>query len=254
MSRPVQTLTIALLVIVAVVASAGVVLALDDGSSSNQLTDAATQAPSTITVSSTGEERVQPDAAVVRVSIEATDPDVTAARTAVAENVSDVRSALEETGLGEDQVHTSEYRIYEDRRHDPTPTEGERSTEYRVRQTLTIEMNQIDRTGAVIDAAVDAGATGIHDVRYTLSTETRQEMKNQALENAMSDARSQAETVAESGDLTIDGVSSVETGNSGVPRPVYAMETAADGQASTDIDAGPVTVAAHVTVTYNASS
>ena len=70
----------------------------------------------------------------------------------------------------------------------------------------------------------------------------------------MSDARSQADTLASNGDLTITGVQSVSTGHVNV-RPYRAELTAdAAGGAGTDIDSGPVTVTASVSVSYNATA
>lgn len=252
MSRPVQSLVVGLLVVLAAVTSAGAVMALDDGSSTNQLEENETASTETITVSANGEAQAQPDRAVIRMAIEADNTDVTEARSTVAEDVSNVREALAEMGIDEEQVRTSDYRIYEDRPRE-RPTEEEKDSVYRVRHVLTVDVTDTDRVGEVIDAAVDAGATGIHDVRFTLSDETRQELKNEALANAMDDAKTQARTIGESAELQIDGVSTVETGYSGTPRPVYAMEYAAAGDAGTDISSGPVSVSAQVTVTYAAS-
>ncbi|MGM0399254.1 MAG: SIMPL domain-containing protein [Halobacteriota archaeon] len=252
MSRPVQSLVVGVLVILAAVTSAGAVLALDDGSPSNQIDDNTSQSSETITVSASGEAQAQPDKAVLRMAVEADDTDVTEARSTVAEDVSSVKEALAEMGIDEDQIRTTDYRIYEDDRRDRTTDEDSQPV-YRVRHVLTVDVNETDQVGEVIDTAVDAGVTSVHDVRFTLTSETERTLKNEALENAMDDADTQAGTLAGSADLQIDGVSTVETGSSGVPRPVYAMEAAADGDAATDISSGPVTVSAQVTVTYAAS-
>ncbi|UWG47531.1 putative secereted protein, contains kinase-interacting SIMPL domain [Halanaeroarchaeum sp. HSR-CO] len=252
MSRPVQSLIVGVLVILAAVTSAGAVLALDDGSQSNQLENSTAQSGETITVSASGEAQAQPDKAVLRMAVEADDTDVTEARSTVAEDVSSVKEALVEMGIEEEQIRTTDYRIYEDDRR-TKPTEEDSQPIYRVRHVLTVDVNETDQVGGVIDTAVDAGVTSVHDVRFTLTSETQRTLKNEALENAMDDADTQAETLAQSANLQIDGVATVETGSSGIPRPVYAMEAAAGGDAATDISSGPVTVSAQVRVTYAAS-
>lgn len=252
MSRPIQTVVVGLLVVLAAVASAGVVLALDGPAAQPSPAVQPTDSSETITVSANGEAKAQPDTAVVRLAVEAADSDAATARTAVAENISDVRDALAEMGIEEEQVRTSDYRIYEDR-HDPRSTSEDAETTYRARHVLTIDLEETDQVGTVIDTAVDAGATSVHDVRFGLSDDTRQELQNEALENAMSDAQVQASTLAESADLEIDGVASVETVDRRTPRTTYVMEASAADGASTDISTGPVSVSAQVTVTYNAS-
>jgi uncharacterized protein YggE len=62
--------------------------------------------------------------------------------------------------------------------------------------------------GEVIDTAVTNGADRVRDVRFTLSGETRDRLRTSALEDAMTAAREQAETIAAAADLTTDGVRS----------------------------------------------
>lgn len=249
MSRPTRAIVIVLLAVA--VASVGVVVAVD-GVPSNQPSTASDNTTRTITVSASGEAQAQPDTAVIRVGVEATDPDVTVARDAVAENVSSVTAALADLGIAEEDIQTADYRIHEDVRRDG-PTEQRPETEYRVRHLLTVEVTDTERVGEAIDAAVDAGATNVHDVEFALSSETRQELKNDALAAAMTDARSQADTLAQSAQLEVQGVSAVDTGANRVPRTGYVMEAAAGGDGGTDIATGPVTVTAEVTVAYDAS-
>ena len=70
MSRPVQSPIVGALVIVAAVASAGVVLALDDGGQTSPLADQSATTAQTITVSTNGEATAQPDKAVVRLAVD----------------------------------------------------------------------------------------------------------------------------------------------------------------------------------------
>ncbi|MFB6133331.1 MAG: SIMPL domain-containing protein [Halanaeroarchaeum sp.] len=249
MSRPTRTILLA--VVVVAIATAGVVVAFD-GAPSNRPAPATDNTTRTITVSGSGEAQAQPDKAVLRVGVEASDSDVTVARDAVAENVSNVTAALTDLGIAEDDIHTVDYRIYQDERRD-RPTKEPTASVYRVRHVLSVEMNDTEIVGEAIDVAVDAGATNVHDVEFALSTETRQELKNEALAAAMRDARSQADTIARSAHLEIQGVSAVQTGISRVPRSGYAVEATAGGSGGTDIATGPVAVSAQVTVTYETS-
>jgi uncharacterized protein YggE len=108
-----------------------------------------------------------------------------------------------------------------------------------------------DAAGTVVDTAVGNGADEVQGVTFTLSDETRADLRQEALEHAMSAARADADTVASSADLSITGVQSASTG--GGVGPVYEMrETAAD--AGTTFDAGSVTVTATVDVTYVAAA
>lgn len=214
------------------------------------------QPTETITVGTSGKVEAEPDKAVVRLAIEARSDDPATARTRVAENVSAVKSALAEIGIDESSIRTEDFRIFEDHRRHKRGPDTEPETTYRAHHRLTVEVEDVDQTGEVVDTAVDSGSAEIHDVRFTLADETRSELRNAALENAMANARTQADTIASSADLQIVGAHSVTTENVRIPRHRlrYEAHAGGDGAGGTDLSSGPVTVTASVTVTYNATN
>jgi hypothetical protein len=245
----------ALLVLAAAVGSAGMAMALTDGSAD----PAAAQSPGdstdsrTITVSASGSAETDPDEAVLRLAVTVTAPDATTARNQVAENVSAIKAALADLGIEESAIRTTDYRIYRDDHPRPTEKGEEVAPVYRARHTLRVEVADVDSVGQVLDAAVDAGATDIQDVQFTLAEDTRDDLRDQALTAAMERARSQADTLASSADLTVVGVSDVSTVD--FDRPVVRYETAmAASGGDTEISTGPVSVTAQVTVVYNATA
>lgn len=251
---------LAVAIAVAVIAgagTAGVAMALTDQSASPAQTQPVDTNPQngTITVSAAGSESTSPDKAVLHLAIQKSDQDPNTARTAVADNVSSVVSALTEMGIAEEDIRTTDYRIYQ-RHAEPVPTSDEKpeGPVYYAQQSLEIHLTDTENVGQVIDAAVEAGATDVRNVRFTLTEETRNELRNDALESAMDQARDEAETLASAADLTIDKPRDITTETSRSPVVHYQTETAAAGGAvATDINAGPVSVQTHVTVTYEAS-
>ncbi|MFQ3293430.1 MAG: hypothetical protein ACI9PP_000994 [Halobacteriales archaeon] len=254
MVRTTTALIGALVVAVALV-GAGVVaadLGADDTQpsvSASEQTDVPTR---TVEVSATGSTETQPDKAVVRVSIETTADDPTAARDRVAANVSRMQDALVDAGLEESQIRTTDFDLRERRERPPRESEEAPETEYWASHQFVIEVNDVDRVGEIVDVGIDNGATNVDDVRFTVSDETRQELRTEALETAMSDARQQADTIASSADLEISGVVSASTTDVHVPTRRATMEAAADG-GGTNFNSGPVSVTATVSVTYNAT-
>jgi uncharacterized protein YggE len=212
--------------------------------------DAQQQQPAkSVRVSASGEVTAEPDRAVLTVGVEATADDAETVRQRLSENVSRMRSALEEMGIDDDQIQTEHYTIRED--HESRRNEG--PTRYTGIHAFRIEINDTDSVGTVIETAVDNGGTDVGRVSFTLSEETREELREQALSNAMDNARSDAEVLAENADLTITGVTSASTGNVHV-RPYRAeAHTAAADAGGTSIESGPVSVTAQVQVTYNAT-
>lgn len=253
-SRTVLVVGIVALVLGASLVSAGVALGdAGGGERARQLaTGAGTPSGNAVTVTASGEAETEPDEAVVRVAVEATADDPTVARQRVADNASSMRAALVDLGLPAEAVRTTGFDIYEDRVRAPEPG-AEPATTYRARHAFAVEVEDTGMVGEVIDTAVENGATSIHGVEFTLSEETRQQLRQEAIDEAMSDARTQADAIAAAGGLTITGVDRVRTGGAAGPRPV-PMAATADAGGGTSIESGAVSVRATVTVVYNASS
>jgi len=207
-----------------------------------------------ITVSASGDVEATPDQAVVRVAVTATGNDSTAVREDLASNVASVRDALAEYGIPDENVRTAHFDIRQERER---TAEGVERGDYRGIHALEITTDDTEAAGELVDLAVDNGADTINGVSFTLSDEQREELHNDALEAAMANADTRADTLAAASDLTVTGVHSIHSADT-AHRP-YRTETAyvaADSAATggTSVEAGPVTVTADVRVTYNATA
>jgi uncharacterized protein YggE len=207
-------------------------------------------ATATISVTAMGEAEAAPDAAIVFLGVSATADSPDAAARQVANNTSRLRAALANASIDEDAIRTTNYDLYER----PPRDDGNDSDGYVAEQGLAVEINDTDRAGEIVDLAVENGATNVRGVQFTLSDETRSELRNRALSNAVASAGSQAEAIAGSADLRIVGVRSVSTVEPTFGPLEATAERAAQEDAATRIDAGPLTVTATVQVTYNATS
>lgn len=238
-----------------VLAGAGTVLAtavagcLDDEDSPESLSaaavaddqqaDPADGAP--LRVSGSGSVAAEPDRATFSVGIEETGDDADAVSDRLAARVEDVREALRSDGIEEDAIETSRFRLREQRQ----------GTGYEATHSLSVEVDDVDRVGELIDTAVEAGADGIGRVNFTLEESTRAELREQALERAINDAREEAEHVAGVKEMEIVGVAEVDVEDRGFsPFQTRYAVTEADDAADTDIQEGDVDVSASVSVTY----
>jgi uncharacterized protein YggE len=117
-----------------------------------------------------------------------------------------------------------------------------------------VTLTDTETVGKAIDTAVQNGANEVQDVRYTISKEKRQDLRQQALESAMGNARRQADTVAASANLSVEGVVRVRSADyDSRPRHGYRYAEAAAG-AGASPESGSVAVTARVNVVYNASA
>lgn len=203
------------------------------GNTASQTTTGAT-----VSVSATGTAAAEPDRAVVYLATSATAPTAGAATERLAANVSELRDALESSNLSVESVRTTGFQVFSQRENG--------STVYVARQSFEVTTTDPEAAGDVVDAAVAAGPTEVDGVAFALSEDRRQNLRAEAIDAAVTDARAQAEALADSADLTLGDVRSVSTGG-GFDGPTRLAET-------TDIDASPVSVSASVQVTYNASN
>lgn len=206
----------------------------------------------TIEVGASGTVEAQPDRAVVRVTVTASGDDVGAVRERLAANASSMRAALKNEGVAGSDITT---RYYDIGRNERAERESE-APQYRARHAFLVTIEEPDRAGEIIVAAIENGATEVDDVQFTITEDRRRELRQKALADAMDNARAEAGTLAEGANLTITGVHIVKTSDVNVrPHRQEVAFAAADGGAgaATDISSGPVSVTAQVQVSYNAT-
>ena len=214
-----------------------------DAQDANSKADA--NADRTIAVEATGAADAAPDRAVVRVAVTAEGDDPGVVRDNLTRGADALREEFEAAEIGTDQYETDEYRI--DERRDGFPP-------YRGTHSFLVRLDDPQRAGDVIDAAANVSAE-VQTVRFTLSEDRRTDLRERAIENAMTDARSQADAVAANGGLQVTSVVAVDASQRRYRPVAYdgaaPRATASDG--STSVETGDVSVRYQVRVTYNAT-
>jgi len=207
----------------------------------------------TINVGGTGTISMTPDEAIVHLGVQTQSTDAVTAQQENARKMEKIIKALKDLGISEDDMETSGYSMYPMRNYEkPDPI----ITGYAVSNQLKVTVKDIDDVGDVIDTAVDAGVNEIQGVSFTLSDKTRQDAREQALENAVNAARVDADTLASTLDVTIIGPLEVTTSGGSIKTPypvsydVVDEMAYAEGAARTPIQPGDVSVTAYVQVIY----
>ena len=111
-------------------------------------------------------------------------------------------------------------------------------------------MDAIDRTGEILDAAVQAGATSVASVRFDLKD--RATAEREALRLAVVDARARADAAAAGAGRAVDRVLRIDDTPQlrvGPPRPMMAMAREAAPVQPTPIEAGELEIRAQVVLT-----
>ncbi len=211
-----------------------------------------------LTVSGHGTVDTYPDEAVIRLAVVTLAEDVKNASDENSEKMDAVLAALYEIGISEDDAVTSGYRVRPNYNHGGS---DRRIVSFRVRNSLTVTVRDIEEIGNVVGAAISAGANEINDVTFTVSDERQAELREEAVADAVARAKADAASVADAMGVTIVCPVEISTtgsrlspyrvrmdyelGYGGMPIP-EATPTAVGPQ----ILPGDVTVSAQVTVVY----
>lgn len=197
-----------------------------------------------ITVVGTGSARAVPDVAEWSFGVQTSGESAAAALDANSTAMEAVVAALREAGVAQDDLATEQVSVYPRTGPDGTAVAG-----YDAANSVRATIRDLGRSGAVVDAAVAAGANQVYGPTLTLSDAETQ--YRAAMEAAFDDARTRAEAIAEQAGLELGApVAIVESGGGG--GPVY--ERVADEAAAADVAVQPGTqdVAATLTVTFRA--
>jgi hypothetical protein len=202
----------------------------------------------TINVTGTGRVVVSPDIADLRLGVVVTKPTVKAARAAAAESMTDVLAALRALGIAEKDLQTTSLSlqpVYDYSNSGNAP----KLTGYTLTNSVAVTIRDLDKISDAIDDALAAGATTMDGVSFRVEDPAAAEAA--ARQDAMTEARARADTLAASAGVSIVGVASISETSSPVPYPVwYGAARVAAEDASTPIEAGTNEVAVTVSVAY----
>jgi hypothetical protein len=123
---------------------------------------------------------------------------------------------------------------------------GEEVVGYTATNSVSATVRNLARIGAIIDAAVDAGANQVSGPNLVRSSATS--LYRVALRAAVADARGKARTIAAASGLHIRRITDVSE-SSAAPSPT-PLTAKASADASTPVETGSTLVEATVTVTF----
>lgn len=207
-----------------------------------------TSGPPVVVASGEATVKRAPDRAWLTVTVESRSKSPRDAQKLNAELMNAVLQKLRGAGLASDAIQTRAYELQPEYDY-----AGGRQTlrGYLARNSLDVRVDEIGRVGELIDLAVGAGATSVGGVRFDLKD--RRGAEQDALRQAVEDARARAEAVAAGAGMTIERVVRIEEHRAGMippPRP-FMMAGRADvaAEAAPPIEPGELEIRAAVTLT-----
>jgi len=206
--------------------------------------------PHTIEVAGRGEVRVIPDLALLDFAVETharTAEKAAAANAALAQKVTQaIQAKLGDKG----KLWTVGYTLTPDYSQKPGEI-NPKIVGYRAANSVHVETGAIDLTGALIDAAINAGANRVDSISFGLRDESK--ARNDAITKAAKDAQAQAQTLAAALGVKLKGVFRATTEGGERPMPMMMARGgsfAAAPNVPTPIQPNEVTVPATVSLAY----
>ena len=213
----------------------------------------ADEQPRTISVSGTGTVDAVPDIARLRLAVQRRDLNMQTARDATVKVSRDFIALCSRLGIKESKVRTAGLTIQPEYRWDQKQ-EQQVFIGYFVQRQLEVELNDLDKLGELIEGAVNVGVNEVSPPE--LDNSQRRELARQALAAAATDARSNAQRIADTLGVKLGALRNIDA-HSSQPRPpgpmmrMSAMSAEADGGAAASYTPGEISLDAQVNASFD---
>ncbi len=166
----------------------------------------------------------------------------------IAASVDALLTTLKELGIDEKDIQTGSFNVFAERYFGGPQNEEE--VQYRVSNSVTVIIRDLDKVGEVLDASIKAGANNIYGVEFLLedATAARSEARKLAVESAKANAEELAaltgvkvgrilsisEVIGSGGGFYGNSISAFQLGLGGSGAPPVQPGQPADHHAATD--------------------
>lgn len=201
----------------------------------------------TITVVGVASAFGEPNLAYIDLGAESVNENLATAFTETADKVTAVRQALLEAGVAEADLQTSSLNVYPEDRYNQQTGEVTGRV-YRVQNILKVTVRDVSQIEPIISAAVNAGATSIYNLVFSLDNAV--ELEQQARIDAVANARTRAEQLAGALGVTVGEPLVVNEVVGGVNQPPIIYGRMAEMANAMPVEQGQLSVTAQVQITF----
>jgi uncharacterized protein YggE len=201
-----------------------------------------------ISVSGTGDASGAPDLALLDLGVSTEGKTVKEARDAAATAMNGVNSAVKADGVADKDVQTRQFSIEPEYQY---PDGKQELIGFRVTNIVEVKVRDLDRVGEVIDDVAKAGGDVVQVQGLSFTIEKPEDLRAQARQEAMADARTRAEGLADLAGVKLGKPISVTESAVAPPTPRLAAAPAGQGGGeATPIEAGELEVSVTVDVLF----
>ncbi len=161
-----------------------------------------------IWVSGEGTISLDPDLAMLDFGVEVNAQSVSEANSQAATAMDAIVEALKDRGVKDEDIQTSRFSVTPRYRYVEEEMDGVRTgrdvlTGYRVRNSATVKLRDLDAIGEVIDEVVTAGGDVVRINRINFTLEDPKPKMTELREMAVADAKAKAEHLAELSEVSV---------------------------------------------------
>ncbi|HEV7666469.1 MAG TPA: SIMPL domain-containing protein, partial [Chloroflexota bacterium] len=180
------------------------------------------QANTGISVVGQGIVLAQPNTAHITLGSEVFDQSLANAQAEASRRMDAVINKLKASGIADTDIHTISFNInpqYDFRDQNQPVLRG-----YQVQNLVDVKTTNVSGLGPLIDDAIAAGATRVYGVRFEASN--MEDLKNQARDQAMQNARAKAEQLARDAGVSLGRPITIEESDTGGVTPQRSLQIA----------------------------
>jgi uncharacterized protein len=197
-----------------------------------------------ITVIGNGEAKGTPDTAQVQIGVETRAPEAAAAVSENNQRMAELIAKLKEQGVADADIQTAGFNVSPDYDYEARQVRG-----YVVSNSVSVTIRDLENTGGLLDAVVQAGANNIYGVSFSVADPKA--VLADARQAALDDARAKALQMAQASGATLGDVLVITENIGSVPPPMpMAADMAQAESRSVPVQPGSQSFNAQVQVTF----
>ena len=202
-----------------------------------------------LAVDGRGSASCAPDQAVLTLGVVSTGQSASQAQAVNAQKIMAITQALKEAGVAGSDIKTQSYNFYPNYRNDKNNNGEIRN--YTAKHMLKVNVRNISKLGKIIDMSLHSGANEVNSLRFTVSDQSA--VQQEALYNALNDARRKADIIASGLGRYIVGIKNVSESTGNIEARSYnsnLLMSAKTVAADTNIEPGTISLDANVHIEY----
>lgn len=201
-----------------------------------------------LTVSGTGTIALQPDIAVINIAVSTEKETVEEALGTNTTSVNNIKAALLELGIANEDIKTSNYSLYSSQKYYRDNTAGMDEYIFSVYYGFEIKLRDVSKMNEVLDAAIANGANSINNVTYDSSV--RDTTYIQARDLAIDDANKNAAQIAEKLGVQVGEIASFKVRDYANDYASYSGMGMGGGGGSATLESGSLNISVTVDIAY----